>query len=117
MAQFRISHPWDPGYALPPHVMAEPPGNGTLTTAMLPRKTFDDPVPGYTGGFAVPKYISEEPIGRGAATTYWARRKTYPLYIPNALGDDASSALRDYGNRVAEIIMTELPKLSADQRE
>lgn len=120
MAQFRINHPWDPGYALPPHVMAEPPGTGTLTTAQLPRKTFDDPVPGYTGGFAVPAYIREEPIGRGAATTMWARRKTIPLYVPDALGADAggaaADALRAYGDQVADVILTEVPKLPPDQR-
>lgn len=117
MAQFRIKNPYDPGYALPDYVMAEPPGTGTITTAQLPRKTFDDPVPGYTGGYAVPAYIAQEPIGRGAATTMWARRKTIPLYVPESLGTDGADALRWYGDQVADVVLSEVPRLPPDQRE
>jgi hypothetical protein len=46
----------------------------------------------------------------------WARRKTIPLYVPNALGDDRGT-LSDYGDRVADIILVEVPKLPPDQRE
>lgn len=87
MAQFRRPHPWDPHFALPGNVMAEPPGRGTLTTAQLPRKTISGRPKDWTGGFALPAYLKHEPSGRGAVHTHWARRKTIPQYIPKSLGD------------------------------
>jgi hypothetical protein len=47
MAFFQIPNPWNPGYALPDYVLAEPPGRGTFTTAMLPRRTVDVLPPDY----------------------------------------------------------------------
>ena len=35
----RKNHPWDPGYALPGHVTAEPMGRGVYVTKYTPRKT------------------------------------------------------------------------------
>jgi hypothetical protein len=99
--------------------MAEPPGRGTLTTVWAPRKTYDNPVPNWTGGYAIPNYIMAEPQGRGAAGTYWDQRKTIPVYVPEqlGLGDDASNALRKYGDDVADTILSEVPKLPPAQRE
>ena len=47
MAFFQIPNPWNPGYALPDYVLAEPPGRGTFTTAMIPRRTVDVLPPDY----------------------------------------------------------------------
>lgn len=117
MAQFRIQHPYDPGFALPPNVIAEPPGRGTLTTLPLPRRTFDDPVPGWDGGYGnQPSYVRAEPIGRGAAYTMPDMRRTIPLHVPSELGDDASDALRAYGYRAADAILSAVPELPRNQR-
>jgi hypothetical protein len=34
---YQMPHPWDPRYAIPDYVMAEPMGRGTFTTKWLPR--------------------------------------------------------------------------------
>lgn len=47
MAFYQIPNPWNPGYALPDYVLAEPPGRGTFTTAMIPRGTVDVLPPDY----------------------------------------------------------------------
>ena len=46
---YRLPHPWDPGYAIPDYVRAEPPGRGVHFTKYLPRKTIDTLVPEYLG--------------------------------------------------------------------
>lgn len=87
---FRRPHPWDPGYALPPHVLAEPPGRGTLTTNYRPRRSIDtggERVPPWRSGYAVPDYILEEPLGRGVHTTKQLPRRTVSALIPDALGN------------------------------
>ena len=118
MAQFRIAHPYDPNYALPANVMAEAPGRGTLTTVQAPRKSFDNPVPGWDGGYTIPRYVAVEAQGRGAAGTYWDPRKTIPMFVPGqlGLGDDAANALRAYGNRAADVILSSLTELPASQQ-
>jgi len=86
MAQFRRPHPWDPGFALPANVMAEPPGRGTLTSVGLPRKTISGRPVGWAGGYALPDYLQAEPSGRGTATTHQDRRRTISQFIPGSLG-------------------------------
>ena len=39
MSFYHLPHPWNPGYAIPKYVMAEPPGRGAITTKWLPRGT------------------------------------------------------------------------------
>lgn len=47
MSFYHLPHPWDPGYAIPRYVMAEPPERGTFTTAWMPRGTIPNLVPDY----------------------------------------------------------------------
>lgn len=107
MAQLRLPHPYDPRFALPGNVLAEPPGRGTLTTVQMPRKTFSSPPSGWTGGFHLPEYIASEPTGRGAVHSHWARRRTIPMKISSPLGDVAMSAdpIALYGHRAAEYLL------------
>ena len=87
MAHFRSPNPYDPHFALPDNVLAEPPGRGTITTAQLPRRTMGFVPEDWDGGFALPNYIRDEPHGRGTAIhTFQARRKTIPFKIPESLG-------------------------------
>lgn len=47
---YRLPHPWDPGYAIPDYIMAEPPGRGVYVTGYTPRKTIQSLIPQYLGG-------------------------------------------------------------------
>lgn len=47
MAFYHFPHPYNPGYAVPDYVLAEPPGRGTFTTAWLPRGTISQVMPDY----------------------------------------------------------------------
>lgn len=144
MAQYRIPHPWNPRFALPANVMAEPPGRHTITTAQRARKSFD--MPGYVpkawrGGFDIPKYIKQENIGRGAASAMQRTRKTFDAMIPDALGDieapmpyrlsqevyaldgvsdvigSASDPFQQYGDRVGEFLMGTIDQVPPEWRE
>jgi hypothetical protein len=50
MALLKSSHPWNPGYALPPNVLDEPLGRGTFTGQYIPRGTIDTVIPGQFQG-------------------------------------------------------------------
>ena len=45
MSFYNLPSPWNPGYAIPEYVMAEPPERGTFTTQWLPRGTISQLVP------------------------------------------------------------------------
>lgn len=47
MPFYHLPHPWNPGYAVPKYVLAEPPERGTFTTQWLPRGTISQIVPDY----------------------------------------------------------------------
>ena len=51
---YRLPHPWNPGYAIPDYIMAEPPGRGVHRTKYLPRRTIDTTVPMYLGDDMMP---------------------------------------------------------------
>lgn len=125
MAQYRVPNPFDPHFALPDNVMAEPPGRGTLTTMQRQRRSFDTPgytPPSWSAHFDIPKYIKAEPIGRGAMHAQWARRKTIPTLIPNALGDVIEPGSPDdpftqYGQRVSEILVDTIHRVPPGYRK
>ena len=142
MAHFRKSHPYNPGYALPANVLAEPPGRGTIQGAYIPRRTFAEIPPGWTGGYDLPAYIKNENHGKGAATGKYIRRKTVsekyksPLegYVGYAdvktistpdeiygMGGVPSqakgeSAVSNFGKEVADIVVSSLAKLPRSER-
>lgn len=47
MSFYRLPHPWDPNYAIPKYVMAEPPERGVFVTNWLPRGTIPTLIPDY----------------------------------------------------------------------
>jgi hypothetical protein len=97
MAFFQIPNPWNPGYALPDYVLAEPPGRGTFTTAMIPRRTVDVLPPDYLAQPEIAKKddgveartsvtgsgttLSGSTLGKKAKATRYVVR-------PNAVGAD-----------------------------
>lgn len=47
MSFYHLPHPWNPGFAIPKYVMAEPMERGTFTTRQLPRRTISTLPPDY----------------------------------------------------------------------
>lgn len=47
MSFYHLPNAWNPGYAIPDYVMAEPPERGTFTTKWLPRGTISAVVPDF----------------------------------------------------------------------
>lgn len=128
MSQYRTRNPYNPGYALPDNVLAEPPGRNTIATVQRQRRTFDSPgvIPqAWRTGYALPDYVEAEPLGRGAISTYQRPRKTIPTLIPNALGDDSASSIvgssidpfKQYGMRVSEMILGSINEVPLDMRQ
>ena len=96
---FRHPHPWEPGYALPKHVVSEPPLRGTHTTKYKPRRSIDAPwIPSpWRTGYAYPGYLKKEPLGRGVYRTKYLPRRTVSMLPPRELdGFDTSKAM-EYG--------------------
>lgn len=132
MAQYRIPNPWNPHYALPPSVRAEPPGRGTFTTKWLPRGTFiDKPKDMAPSRYALPAYVRAEPIGRGTFTTKWLPRRTVGALAPDylhtlsrdSLGADEfqdsvakSDPIQMYGTKAARLVLVELDKVPVSDR-
>jgi hypothetical protein len=126
MAQYRIPHPYNPHYAIPSYILAEPPGQRqAIVTAQAPRGTFSSPPVGWAGGFkdkyALPAYVQAEPHKRGAMSTYYVPRKTIPTLVPeylSGLGDAAvpkpgfsGDPFKAYGIKATEIILNSIATL------
>jgi len=47
MSLYHLPRPWNPGFAIPAYVQAEPPERGTFVTAQLPRGTISQVIPNY----------------------------------------------------------------------
>lgn len=47
MPFYHLPNPWNPHYAIPDYVLAEPPGRGTFTTQWLPRRTISQLMPDF----------------------------------------------------------------------
>lgn len=83
MSQFQYKNPWDPGYAIPKYVLAEPQGRGTFTTRQLPRGTISQvPKDLHNGGFAVPKYAKRR-FGENPLVTNMIPRRTVSTFAPD----------------------------------
>jgi hypothetical protein len=121
---FRKPHPWDPGYALPANVLAEPPGRGTLTTGYMRRKTIDAPAvpPPWRTGYAYPDYVGKEPLGRGVYRTKYMPRKTVSTLIPKYLGglgdvDYERDPIAIFGRNVSAHLMSSIYTLPPNLRK
>ena len=122
MAHFRAHHPWNPGYAIPKSVLAEPPGNrGARITAQLPRRTISEntlAVPPWRTGFVLPREAAEDPPGRGARVTFQLPRKTVDTLLVPALGDDRGpeNPLARFGQDVADVVLSKVKSLPPKDR-
>jgi hypothetical protein len=112
MSFYQLPTPWNPGYAIPDYVMAEPPERGTFTTQWLPRGTIPALVPDFMakpmGGSPSMKLL-----GRTDAGLSGLGDSRYEL-VPNAqsLGSDAA----EYGNVVAMTLIEGMKKIPPAKR-
>lgn len=121
MSFYHLPHPWNPGYAIPEYVMAEPPDRGTFTTKWLPRGTIPGLVPDY---LAKP---GKQLLGRNDADLGSLGESSLRC---NSLSGDTLGAeeysleplggvdpVTSYGEEAALWIMSEIAKVPASQRK
>lgn len=121
MAFYNLPTPWNPGYAIPAYVMAEPPGRGTFTTKWLERGTIDTLLPnvlgnGNGGSLQNPKGMGSlggcslgdmvGPISGMGAVAPGLRK-------PGFAGDPIAA----YGKRVAEYLTSTLSGVDPEMRK
>lgn len=61
MPFYHLPNPWNPHYAIPEYVLAEPPGRGTFTTRWLPRRTISSLSPDFIAKPDVGKELLDRP--------------------------------------------------------
>ena len=126
--QFRLPHPWDPGFALPQNVMDEPPEFGVIITHQMPRGTYfrGKAPPPWQPGYALPGYVKREPVGAPAQVTLMQPRGTIYNNIPEYLGADTVTAHPPggpndpfvlFGRSAAVRVLGEARKLAPAQRK
>jgi hypothetical protein len=60
--------------------------------------------------------IEAEHHGRGAFHSWGVPRKSFESYVPGALGDDAGNVLTSYGEQVADLILSSINQVPANER-
>lgn len=92
MSFYRIATPWNPGYAIPKYVAAEPPGRGTFTTEWTPRGTIQQLIPDSLSGLGAlgDSTIGGDPtIGAGAEDPFLKYGKTSAAAVFKAVNSVA----------------------------
>lgn len=89
MSFYNLPNPYNPGYAIPEYVMAEPPERGTFTTAWLPRGTISTVVPDF-----LVKQQGKRLLGRNNADlgSLACSSLSGSTLRGSSLGDDAANA-------------------------
>lgn len=101
MSFYHLPHPWNPGYALPDYVQAEPPERGVFTTAWLPRGTISA---------VVPDFLAKPVMGLGDTV--------YELDPMGATGDEpVKRAVAVYGQNVGSWITETILSVPAAYRK
>jgi hypothetical protein len=113
MSFYHLPHPWDPGYAIPEYVKAEPPERGTFTTKWLPRGTISAVVPDFLAqpgpkllgrGDADLGSLGDDTLGHGAQ-----------VYSLQPLG--GGDAVAGYGAKAADWIMSSIGRVPEEYRK
>lgn len=106
---YNLPSAWDPGYAIPAYVMAEPPGRGTFTTAWLPRGTISELVPEFQAQRAGTTLLDRKDAGLGSLGD-----DTLGAQAPQraAKGD----AIAGYGQKAASWIMHSIKSVPSEHR-
>lgn len=136
MSFYHLPNPWDPGYAIPEYVMAEPPGRGTFTTKWMPRGTIPTLVPDFlakpgqkllgrddadlAGLGSLGESSLAGPTLRGSTLARHSLRgdslgaRVYTLEPLGATGGDPIGA---YGQKAAAYILSTVGRVPASQRK
>lgn len=138
MSHFQYPHPWDPGFATPAYVLAEPQGRGTFTTKYTPRGTIGT-VPKNRMVYnrtrwATPNYAQGR-YGENPLITKMIPRRTVSLLAPDffarplaggvlagsSLGDDFAvgsqgDPIRAFGEQGAQQVISKVKRLPRAQR-
>jgi hypothetical protein len=97
MSYLNKKNPYNPGYALPKNVLAEPERRGTFTTRAAPRGTIDTYRAAKKGtawdpGYALPSNVLREKPGQGVLVTNWAPKGTIDSWNPSNFRKPGSDA-------------------------
>ncbi len=139
MSHFQYPHPWDPGFAVPKYVLAEPQGRGTFTTKQEPRGTIGT-VPKNRMVYnrtrwATPNYAQGR-YGENPLVTKMIPRRTVSLLAPDffsrpaavgsvldgsSLGNDfrvgsSGDPIRAFGEQGAKQILDKVKRLPRAKR-
>jgi len=138
MSFYHLPHPWNPGYAIPKYVMAEPPGRGTFTTKWLPRGTISSLIPDYMakpgrkllgrndadlGSLSGASVGCENSLSGDAfsdGTLSGDSLGAERLYHLESLGDSSSpitGITKQYGAKASAWIMSEIDSVPKSQRK
>lgn len=125
MSFYHLPHPWNPGYALPEYIQAEPPGRGTFTTKWLPRGTVSQLIPDYLAKPAAQELTGRTDVNLGCdvgcdkelgslgCDTLGAAE----IYKLEPLGAEGGyDPIKAYGLRASEWIMGTIRQVEPQQR-
>jgi hypothetical protein len=116
MSFYHLPHPWNPGYAIPEYIMAEPPGRGVFTTKWLPRGTISQLTPDFLAKSTAKKVLGREDaqLGSLSGDTLGAKETVYKLEPLGATG--RVDPIRAYGEQAAKWIMGTIHEVDPGNR-
>lgn len=116
MSFYRLPNPYNPGYAIPNYVMAEPPGRGVYTTKYIRRGTIDTLVPDFLSGLGS---LGGDTLGALGQARGAPRRPAAPAALPATLPKPGfkGDPIAAYGLRVSEHIMRSIGEVDPGFRK
>lgn len=122
MPKYNLPSAWNAGYAIPDYVNAEPPQQGTMTTAWLPRGTISEVLP--------PLMAEPEPLGSLSGSSLAGSVLSVPTLVGQTLQGDSlgvqarrqaqplgADPVRGYGANAAAWIMKRIARVPQPQRK
>jgi hypothetical protein len=116
MAFYHLPNPWNPGYAIPEYVMAEPPGRGTFTTKMLPRRTISQLPPDFLAKPVKKHTLSKPEHGRQGTLSGSSLGDAEVFDLEPFSGTGGKNPFESYGKELSSWIVKSLKTLPAKER-
>ena len=129
MSFYHLPNPWDPAYAIPKYVMAEPPERGTFTTQWLPRGTISSVIPDYLAAPGTGNAVGKALLGRKDAGLGSLGNSSLEghclagdtldaqVYSLEPLGGAGGDPVAAYGQQAAAWLMGTIGQVPAEQRK